>query len=75
MTFRYKRIYNLSKPNSLCFGKISKFPVFPERDFLSHFPCFPCFPCAGGTLNKCRGAGALQELCRGVVGERVLQDL
>ena len=42
-------IYNLSKLNSLCFGKISKFPVFSlTRNFFGHFPCFPC---AVGTLT------------------------
>ena len=43
-----QKVYNLSKPNSLCFGKISKFPVFSLTGiFLGHFPCFPC---AVGTL-------------------------
>ena len=42
-------MYNLSKTNSLCFGKISKFPVFSLRgNFFGHFPCFPC---AVGTLH------------------------
>ena len=35
--------YNLSKPNSLCFGKLSKFRVFCH---------FLCFPCAAGTLQQ-----------------------
>ena len=34
---------------SLCFGKISKFPVFSLTGiFFCHFPCFPC---GVGTLN------------------------
>ena len=42
-------IYNLSKPNSLCFGKKSKFPVFSlTGNFFGHFPFFPC---AVGTLS------------------------
>ena len=32
--------YNLSKPNSLCFGNISKFPVFADRDFLGPISVF-----------------------------------
>ena len=49
----HQGIYNLRKQNSLsvCFGKISKFPVFSLTGiFFGHFPCFPCFPCAVGTL-------------------------
>ena len=38
-----EQIYNIP-----CFGKISKFPVFPVRDFV--FDYFPCFPCAVGIL-------------------------
>ena len=41
-------ISNLRKPNSLCFGKFSKFPVFSLTWNL--FCHFPCFPCAVGTL-------------------------
>ena len=33
-------IYNLSKPNSLCFGKISKFPVFFLTEFFGPFSLF-----------------------------------
>ena len=33
---------------SLCFGKISKFPVFSMTGIF--FGYFPCFPCAVGTL-------------------------
>ena len=32
----------LDKPNSLCFVKISKFPVFSLTVNFGHFPCFPC---------------------------------
>ena len=53
--FENQGIYNLGKPNSLCFGKISKFPVFSlTGNFLGHFPCFPC---AVGTLNACVQVG------------------
>ena len=35
-------IYNLSKPNSLCFGKISKIPVFSlAGNIVAIFPVFP----------------------------------
>ena len=38
----------MSRQNSLCFDKISKFSVFSlTGNFLGHFPCFPC---AVGTL-------------------------
>ena len=37
------------RQNSLCFDKISKFPVFSLRIFFGHFPCFPC---TVGTLYK-----------------------
>ena len=41
-TFRTRGFHNLSKPNSLCFGKISKFPVFSLTGiFFGHFTCFP----------------------------------
>ena len=39
---------NLSKPNSLCFGKIFKVPVFSGQNLFGHFPCFSC---AVGTLR------------------------
>ena len=46
----HQGIYNLSKQNSMCFGKISKFLVFSlTGNFLGHFPCFPCVV---GTLFK-----------------------
>ena len=45
----HQGIYNLSKQNSLCFGKISKFPVFSLTG--NCFGHFPCFPCAVGTLS------------------------
>ena len=38
----------LRKQNSLCFGKIAKFPVFPLTVFCYHFPRYPC---AVGTLT------------------------
>ena len=42
-TFKNQGIYNLSKPNSLCFGKISKFPAFsPTGIFLLPFSCLLC---------------------------------
>ena len=42
--------YNLSKQNSLCFGKISKFPVFSLTDFFfTIYPDFPVFPVQWGT--------------------------
>ena len=41
-------IYNFSKHISLCFGKISKFPVFSLT--VTFFGHFPCSPCAVGTV-------------------------
>ena len=35
---------------SLCFGKISKYPVFSLKGFV--FGLFPCFPYAVGTLKR-----------------------
>ena len=35
----------------MCFGKISKLPVFPDTVTVIFFCHFPCFPCAVGTLN------------------------
>ena len=44
----HQEIYNLNKQNSLCFGKIAKFPVFSQTG--NYFCHFRCFPCAVGTL-------------------------
>ena len=65
----------MSKPNSLCFGKISKFPVFSLIGiFFGHFPCFPC---AVGTLSQLRqehmkpGAVLTGVVLTSVVGPRL----
>ena len=50
-TFRIQRIYNLSKQNSLFFGKISKFPVFSlTENFLGPFSLFSL--CSGYPVNS-----------------------
>ena len=44
---------------SLCFGKISKFPVFSRTGNI--FGRFPCFPCAVGTLLQYVGSSCARS--------------
>ena len=49
-------IYNLNKPNSLCFGKISNFPVFSLTvNFFGPFSVFPVqwVPCCFLPFTQC----------------------
>ena len=45
---------------SLCFGKISKFPVLSL--IWNFVPCFPYFPCAVGTLTDVCFGGLKMDL-------------
>ena len=47
-----KTKFPVFRQNSLCFDKISKFPVFSLTENI--FGYFPCFPCAVGTYCRVR---------------------